>query len=1373
MGAIINLVGKFMLNCKKYFLHFFLVILLFNSFFTNGQTVTVDVSNTASQLVDMLMDPSCAIRSNQRISSSQSVGYFNSNNSSFPINEGIIIRSGNALFTQGAYTGQNLSSQANTNGDTALQNISDTSGQISNITDVAFLEFDFIPNAPLFGFNFLFASNEYGEFQCGFSDVFAFLLTDLTTGETINMAVVPGTNTPISVREIRNNSNNLSCNSVNESLFGTYNVNDPSASTINMRGHTIVMNASAEVDPTHQYRIRLVIGDYNDSDFDSAIFIESSSFNTSIDLGADQNICGDQNITLDTGITDTANFSFEWRRNGIAISGETNPTLITNQIGTYEVLVTTNTNCVVTDEVVINGLEVTMPEDLLICDTGVTAFFDLTQNDETRLGIDAAMYEVLYFDSLANANANVPIPSGQWSNYASSGGETIYIRVRNRATNLLCTTSLNFDLTVTAVSATVPADFIVCADIPTINIPDRVASQILNGLNPSNYLLNYFTSENEAITNTNPITDPANFPTPAADTRIWARLINNSNSDCFDVVDFNITIEALPPVDNLPNVMECSSFTLPALTNGTYYLLPNGQGASLSPGDVISTNDVVYIYNESVNGCTNETSFVVTIIEDFTIETEHCESFIIPATSFGGFYTGPNGPNGTGTLLNAGTELTTNQTIYFYADFNGGPCIDRSFDIEIFPLPPVDTLDDVIICNSYTLPSLTNGSYFTGPDGSGTELMAGASLTSSQVIYIFNDNGQCTNESSFLLLVVNPTIFTDVTTCGSYTLPNPRFGGYFPEPGGNGTQIPTGTVIDETTTIYYYIGTTDGPNCTDNLSFEVNILPLPPVPTVSDVTVCIDTPYQLPVIDSGNYFTEPNGQGTQLNAGDVIDTSQTIYIYNTNNTCSNETSFDVTIVPIPMVSNFTDITVCDPYTLPAIAHGNYYTEPNGQGTQLNAGDVISTTQVIYIYNQDPILLDTCDNETQFTVSILGITVDQLEDVVSCDTYTLQELTVGNYFTEPNGQGTPLFAGDVITSTQTIYIYAENGDRIFCFDNHSFNVTISNSPPLQNFQNQESCGSYTLPGSVTPGIDITYYRQPGGVNLIDPADYTLTQPGIYTIHARMANTNNPDCYRDEVFSVTVHPLQELSIEDAVICVDAVSGLTTQSAMLISGLDPAVYTVNWYFNSTLVGTGPNYEASEVGTYTVETIKLTPDVGSDCNYAPTQVEVRASSPQAQITFLTEPFDPLSNIRVDFIDPGLGTYEYRLNNGPFQTSNIFLGIPYGDHIITIRDTSNVCGDIILPFRAIGYPTFFTPNDDGINDTWNIPHLSNFSDATIKIFDRYGKFVKEISPSGAGWDGISNNGNALPSSSYWFRVEYMLDGVQRTYISYFALQRN
>lgn len=1373
MKYIITPYRKLRRNLVSCFLSLFFIIALFNAPSIYSQTVSVDVSNTPTQLVNILLGSSCLVPSNQNVSSQQSVGSFNNNGSSFPISQGVIIRNGNVLHTQGAYTDSNLSSQINTNGDPDLQAISDGLGQTSNITDVSFLEFDFIPNGTEFSFDFLFASNEYGQWQCGFTDVFAFLLTDLTTGITTNLAVIPGTTNPISVRDIRDAAYNQSCSSENENLFSTYNVNDPLSSALNMRGHTVVMNASSSVIPSRSYRLRLVIGDYNDSDFDSAIFIAAGSMNASVELGDDIAICGSEQVTLDTRITDVVNYSFEWRRDGAPIAGESNPALTTNIPGTYDVLVTTNaTNCIVTDQVIISELQLNTASDLLECDNGVNTFFDLTTNNEASLGIDVTRFEILYYDSLANANANISIPSSQWSNYQSNGGETIYIRVRNRVSNQFCNANTSFNLNTINVTATTPNDFFVCENETTIDIPAEVASQILNGLVASDYTLNYFNSENEANTNSNPITNPDSFPIPASDTRIWARLTSTLNMACFDVIDFNMQISSLPMVDDLPDVTECSGYTLPALTNGSYFLEQNGQGTQLNTGDVISTSDTVYIFNQNANGCTNETSFAVTIIQSFTIETEHCGTYIIPNISLGSFYTQPNGPNGTGTLLMPDTELTTSQTIYFYSEFNGAFCVDTQFDLDIFPLPLVDEIDDIVVCNPYTLPNLTNGNYFSGPDGTGNPLSAGDVLTSSQTVYIYNDDTRCTNQSEFTVNIIDVSNFNDITACGTYVITAPEVGGYFTEPSGGGTPIPAGTSLSASTIIYYYAETTEGSNCTDNLQIEITVNPVPPVDNLNDVVTCLDDPFVLPSLTNGNYFTLPGGQGTPLFAGDTILSSQVIYIFSDNGLCTNGSFFRVELRPLPLVDNFVDVFVCDPYVLPVLTNGNYFTQPNGQGVQLNAGDIISNTQMIYIFNSYT-NSQTCSAESSFMVNVLGITVDQLADVVTCDSYTLPQLTVGEYFTEANGLGTQLNAGDVITSTQTIHIYAENGDRFICSDNHSFTVTITNPPSGQNFQNQESCGSFTLDDSSIPGVTVRFYRQSNTTNLIDPADYTLSQPGIYTIHARLTNDTNPDCFTDLVFSVTVHPLQELTIQDAIICVDAESGITTRSATLVSGLDPSEYTVNWYFNNTLVGTGPSYEANEIGTYTVETVKLTPDVGNDCNYAPTEVAVRASMPQAKITFLTEPFDPPANIRVDFIDPGLGTYQYRLNNGPFQTSNVFLSVPFGDHTVTIRDTSGICTDLIIPFRTIGYPSFFTPNGDGINDTWNIPDLSTMADSNIKIFDRFGKLVKEISPSGEGWDGVSNNGSLLPSSSYWFRVEYTFEGVSRTLISYFALQRN
>ena len=57
----------------------------------------------------------------------------------------------------------------------------------------------------------------------------------------------------------------------------------------------------------------------------------------------------------------------------------------------------------------------------------------------------------------------------------------------------------------------------------------------------------------------------------------------------------------------------------------------------------------------------------------------------------------------------------------------------------------------------------------------------------------------------------------------------------------------------------------------------------------------IGTSYTLPILNNGNYFTESGGTGASLNAGDVITTSQTIYIYSSTICNSNESSFIVVI----------------------------------------------------------------------------------------------------------------------------------------------------------------------------------------------------------------------------------------------------------------------------------------------------------------------------------------------------------------------------------------------------------------------------------------------------------------------------------------------
>jgi gliding motility-associated-like protein len=101
-----------------------------------------------------------------------------------------------------------------------------------------------------------------------------------------------------------------------------------------------------------------------------------------------------------------------------------------------------------------------------------------------------------------------------------------------------------------------------------------------------------------------------------------------------------------------------------------------------------------------------------------------------------------------------------------------------------------------------------------------------------------------------------------------------------------------------------------------------------------------------------------------------------------------------------------------------------------------------------------------------------------------------------------------------------------------------------------------------------------------------------------------------------------------------------------------------------------------------------------------------------------------------------------------------------------------------------IDFPPFFTPNGDGYNDTWNITGLGTELNrgAQVFIFDRYGKLLKQLSPSATGWDG-TYNGNPLPSGDYWFSVEYLDPAVnnggttpkgpvKKTFKNHFTLKR-
>src|SRR5690606_28941381 len=101
-----------------------------------------------------------------------------------------------------------------------------------------------------------------------------------------------------------------------------------------------------------------------------------------------------------------------------------------------------------------------------------------------------------------------------------------------------------------------------------------------------------------------------------------------------------------------------------------------------------------------------------------------------------------------------------------------------------------------------------------------------------------------------------------------------------------------------------------------------------------------------------------------------------------------------------------------------------------------------------------------------------------------------------------------------------------------------------------------------------------------------------------------------------------------------------------------------------------------------------------------------------------------------------------------------------------------NGCGIATLPISVIGYPKFFTPNDDGINDFWQIQGISDLiqPNSSIHIFDRYGKLLKQLSPSEVGWNGTFN-GYALSTADYRFTLFLQDDRIILGHFSFIRLR--
>ena len=268
-----------------------------------------------------------------------------------------------------------------------------------------------------------------------------------------------------------------------------------------------------------------------------------------------------------------------------------------------------------------------------------------------------------------------------------------------------------------------------------------------------------------------------------------------------------------------------------------------------------------------------------------------------------------------------------------------------------------------------------------------------------------------------------------------------------------------------------------------------------------------------------------------------------------------------------------------------------------------------------------------------------------------------------------------------------------------------------------------------------GYVVSFFEIPTSTTAL-PTNYTNTIPNNQTIYARIMNVQG--CYSDYPVNLVVNTFDTILVdetiglcEDSILTLDAGSGFSSYEWNTIPPQFTQQITVNsgGIYEVTLTNA---LNCSKTKTFTIE----------------------ASGIATIEDIIINDFQENNSAIIQVAASSLGDYEFSLDGINYQDSNVFSNLNAGEYTVYIQDKKG-CGIVFETFYILDYPKYFTPNNDGYNDTWYIKNLEkrNLENSIITVFDRYGKLLKQISGSSEGWNGTFN-GNLLPSSDYWFEIK-------------------
>ena len=478
---------------------------------------------------------------------------------------------------------------------------------------------------------------------------------------------------------------------------------------------------------------------------------------------------------------------------------------------------------------------------------------------------------------------------------------------------------------------------------------------------------------------------------------------------------------------------------------------------------------------------------------------------------------------------------------------------------------------------------------------------------------------------------------------------------------------------------------------------------------------------------------------------------------------------------------------------------------------------IINPQTIYLTISNPVT--GCFETQEFDIHNTALTAGEPEDLFLCDTnlngfqvFNLTENTnlinSGNtdtvvtfYLTQQDALDDvnaidPMHQNATAYTAETIWARVERISNPLCFDVTSFTLNINNLPVLNNPQDiildqvqcdddgvndQSDIFDLTIHETMFTGnqqdVVFSYYASLQDLNdnipIPNPNTYAnITNP--QTVFVQMHNTVTGCTSLPESFLIEItNPVVAGEPQDLWQCDLNLNGrqsfiLSLNDDYIKNGIE-GIVTYYASEEDALNEVNPLNDVHMNSTpYTGQTIWARLESTNGClGFDITSFTISVEHlPELDYSVSIQDFSQYDNSIAVNLD-NWEEFEYSIDGENYIATPYFDNLIPGLYTLYIRSIDG-CRTAQEELVILNYPKFFTPNGDGINETWQVYFIYFLPKSKVSIFDRFGKLVSSFWGDHIGWDG-TYNGERLPSTDYWFVIE-LEDG--RNVKGHFAMVR-